>query len=34
MNVKYWIGQKVPLSISVRCYRKTRTDVLVDLIGL
>jgi len=30
----YWVGQKVPLGFSIRCYGKTLTDFLANPVCL
>ena len=32
VNVKYWVGQKVCLGFSVKCYGKTRVNLLINPI--
>lgn len=30
VGLKYWVDQKVHLGFSLRCYRKTQTDLLAN----
>ena len=33
-EVKYWVGQKVHLGFSIRCYGKTQTNFLANTISV